>query len=63
MSKRKQQSEKLFSNQELTNLLAKTNQLELMTKIEKSYGLGKIFNNTNYEKTKAAIHKLVRPRK
>lgn len=58
MSNKKQQTEKLFSHQELHKLVTKLNSVELMEKIDKSYGLSKIFNNTNYEKTKKAIKKL-----
>ena len=58
MNKKRTQSEKLFSHEELTKLTKKMDSLELMEKIDKCYGLSKIFNNTNYYKTKKAIKKL-----
>jgi len=58
MKKKRTQSEKLFSNQELREAMAKIDSLELMGKIDKRYGLSDIFNNTNYHKTQAAIRKL-----
>lgn len=58
MSKKRTQSEKLFSNQELNQLVKKIDSLELMEKIDQSYGLSKIFNNTNFAKTRGVIKKL-----
>lgn len=58
MNKKRTQSEKLFSHQELNQLIKKMDSLELMEKIDKSYGLSKIFNNTTFSKTKNVIKKL-----
>lgn len=58
MNKKRTQSEKLFSHEELTKLTKKMDSLELMEKIDKSYGLSKIFNNTAFAGTKRVIKKL-----
>jgi len=41
MNKKRTQSEKLFSHQELTAVLKKMDSLELMEKIDNYYGLSK----------------------
>lgn len=44
MNKKRTQSEKLFSHLELNSLLKKMDSLELAEKLDKNYGLSKIFN-------------------
>lgn len=58
MKKRHTQSEKLFSHEELTKLTKNMDSLELMEKIDRNYGLSKIFNNSHFNGTKKAINKL-----
>lgn len=60
MKKQKTQSEKLFTHDELRKVVRKIDSLQLMEKIDNSYGLSKIFNNTNYSKTKSVIMKLIK---
>ena len=59
MNKKRTQSEKLFSHEELTKLTKKMDSLELMEKIDRNYGLSKIFNNSHFNGTKKAINKLL----
>jgi hypothetical protein len=58
MRKNRTQSEKLFSNEELAKVIKKMDSLELMEKIDNTYGLSKIFNNTNYNKVKTLFKKV-----
>jgi hypothetical protein len=50
MRRRNIQSEKLFTNEELTKLVSKMDSLELGSKIESKFGLKKIFNNSKFRK-------------
>jgi hypothetical protein len=51
MRKRNIQSEKLFTNEELTELVSKIDSLELGEKIASKLGLKKIFNNSKFERS------------